>query len=536
VRIRKRSGPAVDLPLYIERAGTPLASGHLSLPEGAAEREASLPLTPEQPGTFVLAVRAAPPSGAPRPAEHLFKLRVEAQPLRVLYVEGWLRPEARFLRERLADDPDVDLATLARTAHPNRIAPGAMADTELLSAERLEQIDVVLLGDFESTLLGERTYERLAAWVDAGGGMMVLGGYDNLGDRGLARTPLADLLPTEPLGAGVPQVDRPFRFTLTPAGRRHPALSITGQPQRDAALWEALPPLAGLAATGPLRPAATVLAHHPEAERPGGDPYPVLAVQPYGQGRVALLTADTTWRWSRIRRLAGRPDTLYVRFWSQMVRWLAGRGEEDEPTPLTVETGAASYDRGQRVAITARRNPAAVLPGGADAPAAIELSVVTPDGRRHGLAAAPSTSDPHRWTASYFPERGGRFRVDARLTGTGEGGGGGRGRGGGRGGDGAVRDLASASAEFMVTGSALELAEASPDPVVLRRIARMTGGLYSEIGDSDAVASLVEALPETPRRQWRTRTQRAWNSPVLFFLFLGCIIAEWFIRRTHQLI
>ncbi len=108
----------------------------------------------------------------------MFHLRVEADPIRVLYIEGVLRPEAKFLRERLDADPDVDLISFTRAANPAQAGGvSTLVGSDLITPERLKQLDVVLLGDFEARMLGRQAYQSLRQWVEAGGGLMVLGGY-----------------------------------------------------------------------------------------------------------------------------------------------------------------------------------------------------------------------------------------------------------------------------------------------------------------------------------------------------------------------
>ena len=56
---------------------------------------------------------------------------------------------------------------------------------------------------------------------------------------------------------------------------------------------------------------------------------PVLAVQPVDNGRTAVFTGDTTRKWQQGPRAMDQ-DSPFLRFWGQMVRWLAGRSEAVE--------------------------------------------------------------------------------------------------------------------------------------------------------------------------------------------------------------
>lgn len=537
--VSKDGGDAADVPIQIERAGKPLLTHRVTLPVGAIQQVVTLSYTPTEPGDFVLAVHAVEQARERTTANNtrMFKLRVDADPIRVLYIEGYLRPEYTFLRDRLGNDPDIDLATLVRSANPDQMSASGLSNViaggELINEGRLKKIDVVILGDFEASMLGDSAYAELKKWIEGGGALMVLGGYHTLGDDGLARTPLADVLPVELAAGPLAQVEESFALKLTEDGKRFPAMFVTGEAS-DAQRWENLPQLKGLVMVKKAKPGATVLARailsrassedarlvEPRLEGPV-----VLAWQRFGKGPVIVLTADTTWRWSRIARLAGKPDTMYARFWSQMVRWLAGRDVNKDLTPLAVSTDSAVYDRGKRVTVRVKRNPAAMVPAadGRAAPTTLALNVRSPDGRTTPLVPNPS-ADPDTWTATYFPDRGGRFEVDAKLVAASSS---------------AAEQLpecANQTAEFLVHGSGLELDDPSTNPALLEKIARPTGGYYTDIDDQEGLTKLVEGLPSAERVTYDTRKATVWNSPAVLVIFLGCVSAEWIIRRRNHLV
>jgi len=522
VLISKDGGDAVQVPLQIERSGRTLASQHVSLAEGRSQELVTVTFRPQQAGDFVMTAKlgAAPGELTAANNSYMFPLKVDEKPIRVFYAEGFLRTEYTYLRDRLADDPDVDLITFVRSANPDQASvAGVLMGGDVLSDERLEQLDVVLLGDFEASMLDERAYEVLRNWVEGGGGLMVLGGYRNLGAAGLVNTSLAEALPVE-LGVGVEQIEEPFAFTLTDQGKRHAAMFITGDIQQDAAQWRKLPKLRGIAAVGIPRPGATVLARHPR-KGPDGQGLPVLATQRFGKGTIVLITADTTWRWSRIERLSGRPDTLYIRFWSQMIRHLAGRDVKDQGPALIVATDKPAYERGKRVGITIRRNPAVAVPGIADRNATLAVAVSGPGGRTSSLPVTPSTADPNESTASYFPDRGGRYEITTRLVAPSDAG---------------AQEVANQVTEFLVHGAGLELDDPATNPLLMRRIANVTGGTYADIDDDEALDALVKSLPAEPRIRVETKTRRAWHSPTLFVFFIIVITAEWVLRRRNRMV
>jgi hypothetical protein len=171
--------------------------------------------------------------------------------------------------------------------------------------------------------------------------------------------------------------------------------------------------------------------------------------------------------------------------------------------------------------VTVRRNPAVVLPGEEGAKTSLALAVATPDGRQTPLEPVADLADPNRWTATYFPDRGGRFTVDVRLLRAGEEG---------------TTDAANQQTEFLVEGSKIELENPTPNIAVMGRIARLTGGVYADVDDPKAAEDLVASLPSAPRIVRQEQTTHMWNSPALFMIFLALVCAERIVRRRNHLV
>jgi hypothetical protein len=514
VPVSKSGRPAAEATVSLKRGREVLASQKVTFAAGAAEQVVPLTFTPRQPGSFVFTASVESSSGERylgNNAVH-FPLRVGAEPIKVLYVEGFLRYEFKYLNERLSpeNDPDVTLHTVVRRVSPD--VPEGKAGKEVLSEDNLKNIDVVILGDMEAGFFSPAEYRRLLAWLDGKNhSLLVLGGYRSLGPDGLGKTPLADVLPVV-LAEGPPyQLEESFNLKLTPEGQRHPLFTLTKDAVKDAETWNGAPPLQGMALVGRSKPDAEELAVNPRAER-GGKPAPVLVVRRAGGGgHVMVLTADTTWRWSRVPRLVGQPDTLYARFWSQAVRWLAGRGMDDDRPLLSVSTDRPDYDVGRKVAVTVRRQP---RPGTDLSAAEPSVEVLDPAGKTLALALKGDSAEPDKFTGEFYPSVGGRYELSAALTAAG-------------------KPLANQTAEFLVQGADLEMANTSTNPNNLRILAEVTGGIYLDIDNADR---LPGKIARKERRTPRVDRSEYWNAPWLFVGFLGVVAGEWFLRRQNHLV
>ena len=517
VLVSKSGGPATEATVSVKRGREMFAERKLSFAAGASEQLVSLNVTPTQAGSYVYTAAIAAAAGERWLANNArpFPLEVDAEPIRVFYVEGFLRYEYKFLKNRFEDDPDVSLVSVVRRANPEQVPTAA--EGGLITAERLKNFEVVILGDMEGNYLTVAEYQALVRWVDAGHSLLVLGGYRSFGPSGFRATPLAEVLPvvfgdTDPL-----QSEDPFVLELTETGKRHPVFEISGDRVKDAALWSSAPNLLGCSLVNRAKPGADVLAVNP-AYRADGQPVPVVAVQRYGAGHAMVLAVDTTWRWSRLTRVLGQSDTLFARFWSQTIRWLAGRDPNQDRPPLVVSTDKPDYDVGQPVTVRVVRQTAADVKGQPSAAVAatgeVGVDVTGDDGQAVPVQVKASSAEPDQFTGTVYPSAGGRYEVSATLTAEG-------------------KLVANQTADFLVHGSNLELADTRTNPDQLQSLAAATGGAYCDVADAGKLADKIE---RKDRRTVLVQRAEFWNSPWLFLFFLAAVTAEWIIRRRNHLI
>lgn len=511
VLVSKKGQAATEATVSIKRGPDVLASKKVAFAAGVSQQEVALTFTPREPGSFVLTAAVEAPSGERllgNNAQH-FPLRVDAEPIKVLYIEGFLRYEYKYLKERLEDDPDVELRSSVRRESPDA---GGKPERDFPSDAELKDFHVVILGDMEGNYLSAAEAQRLLRWLDGKNhSLVVLGGYRSLGPDGLSRTALNEVLPVTPTTTPPYQSEEPFRLKLTAEGERHPMFSLTRDPVKDAEAWNEAPTLTGIALVGKVKPSAVELAVDPKTER-DGKPAPVLVVGPApGGGKVMVLTADSTWRWSRVPRLLGQPDALYSKFWSQGIRWLAGRSLDDDRPLLSVSTDQPSYDNGRRVSVMVRRQP---RPGTDLGSAEPIVEVHGPGGRTIALTLKGDSKKPDEYSAEFFPSVGGRYELAGSLSAAG-------------------KLLANQRAEFLVQGSDVELSDTATNPRNLRDLAEATGGVYLDV---DHAAELADRIERKERHTVSEKRTEYWNSPWLFTGFLALVTGEWFLRRRNHLV
>ena len=330
------SGRVVDVRMApVDSAGKPLGEARaekLVLQPAAEGQAVELKYTPRGTGVHRLAVWVDPVPGERSTADN----RQEFQGLaldpriKVLYVEGRVRPEYTQLNRALARDPNVEVATLLRIQQ-DRFTAGGTVDGRRFTKmpqtyDEWRTFDVILIGDLDASFLTRMQQESIEKHVSEGGGLMMIGGQNSFGPGAYEGTPIERALPVfvGPVSAG--QERSEFVPRLTAEGATHPATDGLaewfGVEQKKGE--KAIPALRGNVVVPKAKSGAQVLAVH--AERPAPEdsaPQIVLAVQRYGKGRSAAFTVDTTYLWYLPMRAMGQ-DSPYNRIWGQLIRWLAG--------------------------------------------------------------------------------------------------------------------------------------------------------------------------------------------------------------------
>src|SRR5262249_24119756 len=272
---------------------------------------------PTEPGEKVYVIEVPEQPDEVKPAdnnrlERLVSVR-ETKLIKVLYVEGTARYDYRSLKPLLeresAQDPrnkTIDLKVLLLDADPEYAKLDKSALSEFPSKVELNQFDVVLFGDVDPA--DPKVNKHLANVADfvrerGGGFLMLAGRYHS--PHAYKDTPLRDILPVEIVGPEPPDFDRTegYRPELTATGRFHPIFRFSTDEAENIAVWNGLEELYWWSECYRPKPAAEVLAVHPQrkilGDKPvaGDDRHPLILQQFVGAGRSMFLGLDETWRW-----------------------------------------------------------------------------------------------------------------------------------------------------------------------------------------------------------------------------------------------
>lgn len=497
-----------ELPITVEELlhGEPpalLAQGTAKVREGLATVE--LPFTLDRAGRRLVRVRLQAPEGdkVPENDTRILTFDVTRERVRLLHVAGRPTYDVRALRMWLKADESIDLIAffILRT---NSDATQVSEDSELslipfpvneLFTEHLPSFDAVILQDIDAVEYKlQQHLPALARYVRAGGGLIMVGGPSAFMGGGYAGSPLADVLPAALPEQGPPFDTAPFEPRITAAGHAAPTLRGVRE-----LLGERLPTMQGANTLGALRPGAIALWEHPE-RRAGTSAMPVLALGESGDGRAIALGVDGTHllQWSELgERGAGR---AYGALWEGLVGWLMRDPRyESARLELTHECRA-----GAPVELSITRLPGAA----ADVKIALE---------RLGADAARAP----------FPEKQLRLEGDAETAtlplGVLE-----------EGGYTATVRIGSAPParfDFACERGGAAFADSRPDPNLLERLAKATGGVSLPASD----AASLKAPPPTHVESQRVTAPLvpAWVWALVAAAGIG---AHWYARRRAGLI
>ena len=235
--------------------------------------------------------------------------------LRVLLVSGEPYPGARMWRDLLKADPGVDLVhfTILRSPEkidmtpPNELSLIAFPFQELFE-RKLKNFDLIIMDRFSlTTALPDYYFQNMMKYVRDGGALLEISGPSYTSDTSLHFTSLGEVLPGQPDGAMMRQE---FKPALTDMGKTHPVT----MPLISAPSW------------GPWLQQVPVKTEFGEVLMTGIDGRPLLILAHVEQGRVAQLTSDQMWLWSRGYKGGGPTKELLRR----TVHWLMKEPELDE--------------------------------------------------------------------------------------------------------------------------------------------------------------------------------------------------------------
>jgi uncharacterized membrane protein len=430
--------------------------------------------------------------------------------LRVLYIQGALTWDYKFINLALHNDPTIKLTGLTRTSKQSVFRQNVESAGELLNGfpttvEELAPFRVVILSNLRPADLTTPQQDVLARFCgELGGGVLMIGGPATF-DSSWQSSRLEQLLPVVfARNTGVSGLDRPFRVQLTEEAVQHPVFQIAdNRAPREA--WAQLPTFTQYGRVDAAKPGAQVWVQHQTDDGPNGRRI-LMASQRYGAGLSAVITIQNFWRW----RLAKDTETSqFDRFWRQLFRFLSEVGRQDVSIHLADQELHPQMD--VRVVLEKQPNPKNISDTNK------KFFVRVEDGQRNLLQEEAIELEPLRAVDFKFhAEKPDVYNVTVS--------------------DALKVPLTSRPIEIRDVN--VEFQNTARNMETLRQWASVSDGLAFKVEECPAASDLVAQIQseiEQVRRGKETQHPFGVNGWVLA-LVIGCLGGEWLLRKKWDLV
>jgi hypothetical protein len=479
-----------------------------------------------------------------------FDVAVSDDRTNVLLIDYRPRWEFRYLRNLFyGRDKSVHLQNML--TNPDRLRQQQPADVVHASAGRrfgdseanalpdgLDEwlkFDAIILGDVDANLLDADALEAIRYCVEERGALLVVIAGPHAMPHAHQAEILRDLLPATYTPSSAPVATAPevaFRFTLTPEGRHHAIMQQSSSSSENQLIWEGIPPMHWRHPALEAKEGATVLAYaEPIALAAEPDTSldsaaarleelvrrrqrnALVVEQVYGRGHVLLLTSDRSWR---LRYRVG--DTYHHRFWGQILRWGTGENLRAGTDRVRLGTDMLTYTPQDPIRVMAKLIDPDSRPVN-NATVTVFIYDDTHEVMRKRLTHREASNGMYEETLAPF-EKPGHYRLllkspdaDRLLLESG------------------VEEIAT---EFTVlaTKTPVELAELSMDSDLLRHLSELSGGETVAINE---LHSLRQRFGPGSQRVQESKETSLWDTWPFLLLLLGCVAAEWLMRRKAGL-
>ncbi len=429
--------------------------------------------------------------------------------LRILYIQGALTWDYKFINLALRNDQTIKLTGLTRTSKQSIFRQNVESSGELLNGfpttlEELAPFRVVVLSNLRPADLSPAQQGVLGRFCsELGGGVLMIGGPSTF-DTSWQGSRLEQLLPVIFAGSsGVQGLDRPFHIQLSEEALQHPLFQVSDdQPVREA--WAQVPTFTQYGRVDAPKPAAQVWMVHQTDEGPHGRRI-LMASQRYGAGLSAVLTIQNFWRW----RLAKESNTAqFDRFWRQLFRFLSEVGRQEVAIHLTDQELHPEMD--VQLAIEKQPNPGNVVETNR------KFLVRVEDPAKKLLQEEAVELEPlHPVDFKFFAGKAGVYTVTVT--------------------DAAKVPISTRTIEIRDLN--IELQNTARNMETLRQWASVSDGLAFKVEECPNATDLVaqiKAKVEEIRRGKQMRRIVGINGWILT-LVLGCLGGEWLLRKRWGL-
>ncbi|PYQ91319.1 MAG: hypothetical protein DMG02_07190 [Acidobacteria bacterium] len=498
------------VPLSVEDDGRIVNTQEVKLPPDGESATVKVRFTAGEAGARLFRFRV-PTQDAEQVTQNNARealIQVNDRVEKVLYYEGEPRVELKFVRRAVAEDKNLQLVTLDRTAENKYLRQGVSNSEELIAGfpktrEELFAYRALVLGSVEAASFTPEQLRMIADFVSKrGGSLLMLGGRRAFAEGGWAGTPVGEVLPVVIGSSNAKYLATDISVRPTRAGATFPVTLLANSEDASAKKWDDMPELSAVNLIKDVKPGATVLLTGSDKAR---QEHVVLAHQRYGRGKALAMPVQDVWYW-RMAAKVPVSDTTHQMFWRRMIRWLV----DGVPDQVNVTTTADRVEPGEPIKVAAEVLDQAYAEVN---DATVTAHITSPSGRTTDVPIDWTVTKDGDYRTAFVPDEAGIYTVKV-------------------GAERAQKPLGSGSMHVRVSAGDAEYFDAAMRAPLLKRIAEETGGRFFT---STNVASLPEAISYSGRGVTVVEERELWDMPALFMLLVGLVSAEWGYRRVRGL-
>jgi len=433
---------------------------------------------------------------------------VEDHSEKILYFEGEPRFEVKFLRRAVADDENLHVSILQRTAENKFMRLDVESADDLVGGfpttrAELYKYSGIILGSIEANYFTPDQLRMIADFVNnRGGGLLMLGSQRSFAEGGYVGTPVADVLPVVLDTARAEDAEDFFaevNVATTRAGATHAATQISETEELSVARWQELPPITIVNPIGEVKPGATTLLTSEDEE------LVVLAFQRYGAGKSLAFPVQDSWMWQMHADIAV-DDMTHETFWRRLLRWLV----DGVPDQVTIDLPNEQVELNEPVEILASVGDANFE----ELNNSSVMAVVThPSGNFTDLRMEWTAETDGEYRAEFTPVEEGFYEVRVEAM--------------------SGDEIVGEDVTFLqVSPSDAEYYDSTMRTALLDRITEETGGRRYT---ASTAASLPEDIRYTGGGVTVVEENDLWDMPALLLLLVSLVLGEWGYRRFRGL-
>jgi uncharacterized membrane protein len=492
----------------VEDDGRIVGSEKVRLPTDGGPATVRVRATASEAGPRVFRFRVPPAPGEVVTENNVREALIDVRDARekILYFEGEPRWEMKFIRRAAADDKNLQLVTLQRTADNKYLRLDVDNSDELVGGfpqtrDELFAYRGLILGSIEAGAFTGDQLRMIADFVDRrGGGLLALGGPRAFGEGGYAGTPVADTLPLVlSAAAKAPGTLTRLKVGPTRAGLAHAVTQLAATEAESASRWPQLPEVTTLNAAAAVKPGATVLLNGSDG---GGRSHVVLASQRYGRGKAIAFLPQDSWLW-QMHASVTVEDQTHENYWRQMLRWLV----DGVPHQVDALTTTDRVEPGEPVTIEATIADRSFIELN---DARVMAHVVRPGGGTLDVPLQWTGERPGQYRGMFVSSEPGHYEVAVEAARSGAA-------------------LGTSTVHVRAAAGDAEYFNAAMHAARLRRIADETGGRFYTAAEA---SGLVEDIQYTGRGVTTVEERDLWHMPILLVALVALMCGEWAYRRA----